>query len=104
VSDDKILVRVSEDVSRAQDYRTGKVREIPVEDLTKNVNQFLAKIERMIRDTPAVVADFAFVELEISAEVSAEGKLSVMGTGVGVTAQGGLTFRFQRQSSQKSEP
>ena len=60
-----------------------------MDELTKNVNQFLAKVESMLRDTPAVVADFHFAELEISAEVSAEGKLSLMGTGVGVTAQGG---------------
>jgi hypothetical protein len=103
VSDNTILVRIAEDIDEAE-FRVGKVRELSVDELTENVNQFLARVESMLRNTPAVVADFRFVELEVSAEGSAEGNLSLMGAGVGVTARGGLTFRFHSVIVARNKP
>jgi hypothetical protein len=73
-------------------------RELGVETLSENVSRFLAQIESIIGRAPEDVGSFRLNEFEVSAEVSAEGKLALIGTGVGVAAKGGLTFRFERQA------
>ena len=97
MNDDKILVRVSDIEPGMRD--DSKVRSISVEDLTGSVNEFLEKIESMLAETPNVVSGFRFNEFEVTAEVTAEGKLSLFGSGASASAKGGLLFRFQRETS-----
>jgi hypothetical protein len=73
-------------------------KELEVATLSENVKQFLTQIESILATAPEDVNGFGLAEFEVSAEVSAEGKLSLIGTGVGVAAKGGLTFRFERKA------
>jgi hypothetical protein len=83
--------------------RTGSThRELRVDDLAENVNQFLSQIESILQRAPDIVGQFEFAEFEVAAEVSANGSLSLLGTGVEVGATGGMTFRFQKEAQASS--
>lgn len=92
---DTILVTTADTVVT----REGGPRELNVEVLAENVNLFMGQIERILEKTPEEVGDgkFKFTEFTVSAEISAKGALVLMGTGVEVGAQGGLTFKFERK-------
>jgi hypothetical protein len=84
--------------------RGGKVhRELKVDDLAESVNRFLTQVESMLQRAPDVVSNFEFAEFEVTAEVSSNGSLSLLGTGVEVGATGGLTFRFRKNNRSSPE-
>lgn len=71
-------------------------KELKVEVLAENVNLFLGQIEGILAKAPDEVSGkFKFTEFTVSAEVSAQGKLVLMGSGVEASATGGLTFKFE---------
>ena len=70
-----------------------------VDELSSNMNRFLGQIGSMLENTPERVGQFHFQEFEISAEVTAEGKLAILGTGLQAGAKGGLKFVFRRSIS-----
>jgi hypothetical protein len=74
----------------------GKAKELPIETLAKNVREFLAKMNKILADTPESAGSFKLKEFEVSAEVSASGKLGLLGSGVETSVSGGLKFTFQR--------
>jgi hypothetical protein len=76
--------------------RGGGAKEIPVEALAENVKDFIGKMSAILSATPESVGGFKLKEFEVSAEVSASGKLGLLGSGVEASATGALTFKFQR--------
>jgi hypothetical protein len=96
-NDDTMHVLVGETmVFRSKDLRP---KEIKVEVLRQNVNLFMTQIEQVIKETPDKVGGFRLSEFSVTAEVSAEGSLLLIGTGVKAEATGGLTFKFTRAGS-----
>lgn len=94
MSDDTILVRTTDTIER----RGGKSpKELKVEILAENVNVFLAQIEGILANTPNELGKFQFTEFSVCAEVSANGKLVLLGSGVETGIQGSLTFKFERK-------
>lgn len=71
--------------------------ELNVAVLTENINLFLVKMETIIEKTPEEVGKFKLSEITVSAEISAEGGLVLIGTGVKAGASGGITFKFARK-------
>ncbi|HEX9926388.1 MAG TPA: hypothetical protein VGD99_27275 [Anaerolineae bacterium] len=71
-------------------------QQLKIDVLTENVNLFLTQMETVLEKTPQDIGKFKFTEFTVSAEISAQGGLVLMGTGVEVGASGGLTFKFQR--------
>ena len=47
--------------------------------------------------TPDTVGKFKFKKFTVTAEISAEGKVVLLGTGVTTSVTGGLTFEFERE-------
>jgi hypothetical protein len=92
---DTILVNTAD----ATMTRKRSPRELQVDVLAENVHLFLTQIDSVLAKTPAEVGDgkFRFTEFTVSAEVSAQGKLVLMGSGVEAGATGGLTFKFERK-------
>lgn len=78
--------------------RSGFTREINVNALSKQVNLFLAQVENIIDESPSEVGKFRFTEFTVSAEISAEGNLMLVGAGAKAGAKGGLVFKFERKS------
>jgi hypothetical protein len=76
--------------------------------LSDNVKQFLEHLGKVLQKTPDVlqetpdteksdqVGKFQLDELEVSAEISTEGKVSLLGTSFTGGATGGLKFIFRR--------
>jgi hypothetical protein len=77
--------------------RASKPRELQVEVLAENVNLFLNQLDGILQKAPAEVGQFQFTEFTVSAEISAQGKLVLLGTGVEAAAGAGLTFKFERR-------
>lgn len=89
-----IAVRTGDSTS----MRGAPAKELKVEVLAENVNLFLTQIETMLETAPDEVGKFRFTEFSVSAEVSANGKLVLLGSGVETSVQGSLTFKFERKS------
>ncbi|MET0645715.1 MAG: hypothetical protein ABW208_03785 [Pyrinomonadaceae bacterium] len=91
---DSILVKVGDSVVT----RGRGAQELKVEVLAQNMNIFLGQLERVLEKSPDQVGKFQFDEITVSVEISANGKLILLGTGVEAAAKGALQFKFKRQS------
>lgn len=72
-------------------------RESSIAELSEEINVLLAQIDVVLKDTQPSVGPFQFSEFEVSAGMTASGKLalfSVLGAEAGVS--GGLKFVFKR--------
>ena len=74
----------------------GSAKEFPIETLADNVRDFLTKVNKILSAAPESSGSFKLKEFEVSAEVSASGKLGLLGSGVEASATGALKFTFQR--------
>jgi hypothetical protein len=70
---------------------------VKVDVLSDNVNIFLNQMNSVLEKAPENIAQFRFTEFSVSVEVTAKGELSILGSGAGVEAKGGLTFKFVRK-------
>jgi hypothetical protein len=71
---------------------------IPVRDLQANLEDFLDGILSVIANIPARKLPYSLEEIEISAEIAAEGEIKLIG-GVKAGAKGGVTFRLRKSSA-----
>src|SRR6266446_8835687 len=77
----------------------GRLKQQSVEELAVNINLFLEQMGNVLEKTPEKVGKFHFEEFEVHAEVTAQGSIAVVGTGLQVGATGGLRFVFRRSST-----
>lgn len=84
------------DTQEAGGVRRLVPRELDAEALEDNVSEFLESIEGILSKAPEIIGNFRIREFTVTAEITAEGKLSLVGVGGGVAATGGLTFTFER--------
>ena len=75
----------------------GSPRPVSVQLLSDHVNVFIGQIGTVLSQAPEHVSHYHLAEITISVEVSAKGELSIMGTGFGAGAKGGLSFVFKRE-------
>ncbi|MFB7469233.1 hypothetical protein ACFCZ1_38070 [Streptomyces sp. NPDC056224] len=87
--DDRSLFR------RSQEWRLGRA-EVPVEVFQERVSGFLDSMRSVIAALPANCGDFQLNEVTISAEVSAKGQISLLGSGGELAGSSSLTFTFTR--------
>lgn len=83
---------------RAEDLRYGRT-DIPVDVLRQRVTDFLHNLRDVLGQAPATVGDFDLDQIQVSAEVSAKGHISLLGAGGELAGKGGLTFTFKRNNS-----
>jgi hypothetical protein len=88
---DEILV-----TAPSQTRSLGKPKPIPVQVLSENVNVLIAQIGTVLDSAPSNVKQFRLDEISFTVEVTASGELSILGTGVGAEAKGGMTFTFKK--------
>jgi hypothetical protein len=67
-----------------------------VEILEKNVNIFIAQMSTLLSNAPETISKFRLDEFTVKVEISASGDISILGTGAGVEAKGGVEFKFKR--------
>jgi hypothetical protein len=80
---------------RPAELRVGR-GEIPVEQFRQRVGQFLESMKDVLADLPATIGSYGLEEIQVSAEVSAKGRLSLLGTGGELAGASGLVFTFRR--------
>jgi hypothetical protein len=79
--------------------RGSGAKQLKVGELAVNVNLFLEQMGTILEQTPDQVGKFHLDEFELHAEVTAQGTIAVLGTGVQAGAIGGLRFVFRRSSA-----
>ena len=76
-------------------FRTARAQ-VPVDRLRAEVEAFVATIGKAIEAVPDTLSGFALDSIQITAEVSAKGSVSLLGTGGEVAGKGGITFTLTR--------
>lgn len=77
---------------------------VDVEKLEKEMQSFLAAMERIIGRLNQKVGEYQMDSITVSAEVSAKGTVSLLGTGGEMGGKGGISFTFKRAASVKTPP
>jgi hypothetical protein len=72
-------------------------RDVPVTALSDSLREFLGKMEETLSGVPSALSGFQINEITLSLEVSATGKVTMLGTGAEVTGTGGLTLTLTRR-------
>jgi hypothetical protein len=75
---------------------SGSARALDVNVLRENVRQFLLILEQLLPEQMATVGGFRLEEVEVNAEITGEGSLMLLGTGVRASALGGIKFVLKR--------
>jgi hypothetical protein len=69
--------------------------EIDANELRDRVHAFLGAMEHVIGGVMTTVGRYRLETVSVTAEVSAKGKVSLLGAGGEVAGKGGLTFSFK---------
>jgi hypothetical protein len=69
---------------------------VSAEDLRNRVSSFLDSMGDVVAKLPGGFGDFTMDTVTLTAEVSAKGQVSLLGTGAEVAGKGGITFTFRR--------
>jgi len=70
---------------------------VRVAELSEAIKEFLSQMEALLQDAPAAVGSFTLSELEVSAGITADGKLTLFGVaGAEAGIEGGLKFVFRK--------
>jgi hypothetical protein len=72
---------------------------VDVQKLEQEVQSFLAAMEQIIGRLNHKVAEYTMDSVTVSAEVSAKGNVSLLGTGGEIGGKGGISFTFKRLPS-----
>ncbi|HLY06537.1 MAG TPA: hypothetical protein VKR31_12390 [Rhizomicrobium sp.] len=77
----------------------GFANEVPVDSLTGNLRDFLDKMDSVLASIPPVIGEFGVDTMTIDIEISAEGSVSLLGTGGKVSGKGGISLTLTRNPS-----
>jgi hypothetical protein len=73
-------------------------RTIDVEQVRESFNRFLAGLKVLISDSVPSMGNYELDEIEFKAEVSANGEFKLLGSGVGLEATTGVSFKMKRKA------
>lgn len=76
------------------------VHNVSVSVLKQNMESFFNQIREILEDGTDRVGAFQISEIEVCAQISGEGQVALMGSGIKVEAQGGIKFTLCRLPSQ----
>lgn len=72
--------------------------EVPASDLATNLAEFLNTMGGIVEGLPTGLGQFELKEMSLAIEVSATGKISLLGSGVDVSGKSGLTLTLKKGS------
>lgn len=100
---DQLTKRVDVDEDRSIDETvqkvlaiTGSSLRISPDLLEAQLNGFLKSIGRVFTSLPISFGSFGLDSFELTAEITAEGHIGILGNGGTAAAKGGITFTFKR--------
>ncbi|MEK7677803.1 MAG: hypothetical protein AAB676_18395 [Verrucomicrobiota bacterium] len=83
--------------------KTGKAAlcymQIDPDLLQAELSAFLEKMGTVIQKQPAALGQYNLDTITLSVEITAKGKVGLLGSGGEIGGKGGLTFTFKRKSS-----
>ena len=85
-------------LKRSEEWRLGRA-EVPVDVFQARVTRFLESMRGVIAEVPAAFGKYQLDQVTISAEVSAKGHVSLLGSGGEPVGRPGLTFTFTRHAT-----
>jgi len=81
---------------RLDEWRAART-EIPAEELRSRLGDFVATMHGVIDTLPRNASEFQLSEVTFTAEVSAKGTVSLLGSGGELAGQAGISFTFTRR-------
>jgi|SRR5689334_4341139 len=88
-------------LKRPDDWRLGRA-EVPLETFRQRVTGFVDSMREVITGIPEAFGKYQLDQVTVSAEVSAKGQVSLLGSGGELAGKSGLTFTFTRQADPDS--
>lgn len=85
---------------RPEEMRFGR-GEVPTGILHSRVKDFIASMADVLGDLPTLTGEFSLEQVTLAAEVSAKGRVSLLGSGGEAGGKAGLTFTFSRKGAVK---
>jgi hypothetical protein len=73
-------------------------KEVTAADLNGNLNRFLKAMQAVLDGVPAEMGGYKINAMDIEVEVSAEGGVSLLGTGGKMGGKGSVTLKLTRSS------
>jgi len=83
---------------RPAEWKLGR-SEVPVGELGHRVTAFLESMRDVITGLPDAFGSYELDQITISAEVSAKGQVSLLGSGGELAGTAGITFQFTRRAT-----
>jgi hypothetical protein len=84
-------------------HRPGDLRyrraAIPAEALRRQVGDFLESMRTVLGHVSTTIGGYELDQVQISAEISAQGHVSLLGAGGELAGKGGLVFTFKRPAA-----
>lgn len=71
--------------------------EVSADELQTRLRNFLTSMQGVVEGLPDKLGEFKLEQVTLTAEVSAKGQISLLGTGGEVAGKGGLTFTLKRE-------
>ena len=91
------VIATAQSTLRARDgQRRPELKDLKVQELAQSLQSFLNNLDEVMKNLNAKVGGFEVDEMEVYAEISAEGKISLLGTGIETGAMGGLKLILRR--------
>jgi hypothetical protein len=91
----QLITRADENFSRGD--RLALINQtLDVGVLRDRFEDFMAKLQSIVRSDEQRAGAFRLAEIQFSAEIGADGEFKLLGTGVGVSAKSGITFVLRR--------
>jgi hypothetical protein len=72
---------------------------VSVEELKARLSSFLLTMNHVLHDLPAKMGDFSLETMTLSLEISANGKVNLIGASGEIAGKGGLTFTLKRATA-----
>lgn len=79
--------------------RQGFVKGLSKDQLKSSMTDFLGQLDDMLETESNSIGGFEIAEITVSAQISADGKVCLLGSGVDLGVQGGLKFVLRRKQS-----
>jgi hypothetical protein len=76
---------------------------VPVDVLECRMRDFVAAVGRIIGDVPNALGSYSVDTITISAEISATGKVSFLGSGGELGGKGGISFTLTRRRAAQEQ-
>ena len=74
------------------------IQAVSVSALKENMQAFFHQLQEIIGPAQEKVGEFELSTIEITAQVTGEGKVCLLGTGAKIEAQGGIKFVLNRST------